>query len=135
MNTNKKRSFLAGIHSWGLAAITFVAAIILLFGLAAILGEAFKINENIGDSSAYILYDLFIAACCFFIIRQNPKSIWYVPIICNLAGITSAIVEPNFWITSLWMLICGGWVLSIITSIIGARVGRRAAVKGMNVPK
>jgi hypothetical protein len=42
-------------------------------------------------------------------------------------------VEPNFWKTLMWIPICGGWVLSIIASIIGARVGRRAADSNANV--
>jgi hypothetical protein len=40
-------------------------------------------------------------------------------------GIIAAIVEPNFWISALWMVICGGWVLSLIGAISGALMGRR----------
>jgi uncharacterized membrane protein YvlD (DUF360 family) len=47
-------------------------------------------------------------------------------------GIISAIIEPNFWISSLWMFICGGWVLSIIASIIGYYIGRKLKVDDMN---
>jgi len=60
--------------------------------------------------------------------RQNPKSIWYVPILCNIIGIISAIVEPTFWKGSLWIVICSGWALSIITSIIGALIGKKINV-------
>jgi Na+/melibiose symporter-like transporter len=131
MNVNKKRSFLSGIPSWGLAALSLVATIIL-FVILSILGDLMKINENIGDPLFYIFFDVLIAVCCFFIVRQNPKSIWYVSIICNVIGIISAIIEPNFWISSLWMFICGGWVLSIIASIIGYYIGRKLKVDDMN---
>jgi hypothetical protein len=124
MNANKKKSFLAGIPSWGLAAITVVASFIVLFGIGEI-GEGMKTKNDVIEAIPYIIYDIFIAVCCFFIVRQNPKSIWYVPLICNAVGIIAAIIEPTFWVTSLWMLICVGWVLSIITSFIGARVGKR----------
>lgn len=134
MKTNGSRSFLSGIPSWVLAILWFIATVIVLFGLGEGVSELIKIDENVGDPLAYIIFDLLIAVGCFFIVRRNPKSIWYVLLICNVMGIIAAIVEPTFWITSLWMLICSGWVLSLIASIIGARVGRRSAVKDMNEP-
>jgi hypothetical protein len=131
MKTNKKKSFLSGIPSWGLAGLTLVATIII-FIVLSFLGDLMKINENISEPIFYIIFGLFIVVCCFFIVRQNPTSIWYVPIICNVIGIISAIIEPTFWVTPLWMFICGGWVLSIIASIIGYSIGRRSGVGDAN---
>jgi len=48
-------------------------------------------------------------------------------------GIISAIVEPNFWITSLWIAICGGWVLSLIGAIRGSMVGKHSILR--TIPK
>jgi VIT1/CCC1 family predicted Fe2+/Mn2+ transporter len=45
-----------------------------------------------------------------------------------VGDIMTAIVERNFWISSLWIVICSGWALSIIASIIGARRGRKVAL-------
>jgi hypothetical protein len=126
MNANKKKSFLSGIPSWGLAALAVVASFIVVFGIGEI-GEGMKIKNDAVEAIPYIIFGIFIAVCCFFIVRQNPKSIWYVPLICNAVGIIAAIIEPTFWVTSLWMLICGGWVLSLIASFFGARVGRRSS--------
>ncbi len=124
MNANKKRSFLAGIPTWGLAGIALIAPVIFTV-LLLFLGDIFRIDEEIGYPFFYLFFGVFIAVCCFFIVRQNPKSSWYVPFLCNAVGSFSAIVEPNFWISSLWMFICGGWVLSIIASVIGYRIGKR----------
>ena len=121
MKTNRKESFLATTPSAVLALLTFFAALILLFGI----GEG--IGGDIGGILAYILSDLVIAVCCFYIVKQNPGSIWYVPVICNLMGIIAAIVEPNFWISSMWILVSIGWVLSLIASIIGAWKGSKIA--------
>ena len=120
-----KKSFLATIPSAVKAIIAVVGAFIVLFGSGEGLGSFIKIKGEIGEAIPYILYDIFIACCCYFIVKQNPRSIWYVPIICNVLGIISAIVEPNFWITPMWIPICSGWVLSIIASIIGARAGKK----------
>ncbi|MGD0755895.1 MAG: hypothetical protein ABR927_12625 [Bacteroidales bacterium] len=128
METKRSKSFLTTVPSVVLAILTLIGANIVLFGIGEGLGSFIKIKGDIGEAIPYILYDLVIALCCYFIVKQNPKSIWYVPIICNVLGIISAIVEPTFWITSLWILICGGWVISIIVSIIGARAGKSTAI-------
>jgi hypothetical protein len=122
MKTNGKHSFLVTVPSVVLALLTFVGTFILLFAIAE------GVGGKIGEPLAYILYDLVTAGCCFIIIKHNPSSIWYVPLICNLVGIIAAIVEPSFWITSMWIPVCGGWVLSIIASIIGALIGRKKAI-------
>jgi len=118
MKTNGKKSFLAGIPSWALALITAFLSFFLLFLIA------YPFGEVIG----YISYDIVIVISCFFICKMNPNSIWYVPFICNIVGIMAAFGEENFyWISTLLIVICGGWVLSLIVSIIGARIGKRKA--------
>ena len=128
MKTNRRKSFLKGIPSWGLALLTMVLAFVVLMIVGDILVAIFKIPEGKGELVFYILYNLIIASGCFFICKQNPKSILYVPVLCNIIGIISAIVEPTFWKSSLWIVICSGWALSVIASIIGARLGRRKAI-------
>jgi len=119
MKTNGEKLFLAGILSLGLSLITAFLSFFLLFLLA------YPFGEVIG----YISYDIVIVIACFFICKKNPNSIWYVPIICNIVGIIAAFGEENFyWISTLWIIICGGWVLSLIVSIVGARIGKRKAI-------
>jgi hypothetical protein len=119
MKTNGKESFLAGIPSWALALITAFLSFFLLFLLA------YPFGEVIG----YISYNIVIVIACFLICMKNPSSIWYVPIICNIVGVIAAFGEENFyWISTLWIIICGGWLLSLIASIIGAQIGRRTAI-------
>ena len=132
MKTKEQKS-LFGIPSWGLSLLTALLSTIILFSLASLLPYITKISENITEGIAYIIYDIIIAIACFFICRHNPKSIWYVPILCNTVGIITAIVEPNFWITALWIFICGGWVLSLIGAISGTMVGKRSILRA--IPK
>lgn len=119
METKEKKSFLSRTPSWVLSIITVVLSLIFLFLLAYTVGEVI----------AYISYDIVIVFACFFICRKNPNSVWYVPIICNAMGIIAAIVEPNFWITSLWIIMCSGWILSLIGAISGAMVGQRVFLR------
>jgi hypothetical protein len=122
---SKGKKFLFGIPSWGLSLLTAVISLILLVFLASLFGSILPIDKHYSETIAYIIYDISIAMACFFICKNNPKGIWYVPILCNTIGIISAIVEPNFWITSLWIVMCFGWILSIIGSIIGAGIGKK----------
>lgn len=126
---NGKKPYLAGIPSWGLALMTMFLAFLFLMVVSDIFAMIFRISEDNDTAELvfYVLYNLIIAISCFFICRQNPKSILYVPVLCNIIGIISAAVERNFWISPLWIVICSGWVLSIIASIIGAQSGRNKA--------
>jgi hypothetical protein len=127
MKTKGKNSFLAGIPSWALALLTLFGATLIMFVVAEALVPYMKIKEETGDALSYGLYGIIIAVCCYFIVKKNPKSFWYVLLICNAFVILAAVAEPGFWIsTSMWIPMCGGLVLSIITSIIGARKGRTA---------
>ena len=128
MKTKRKRSILSDIPSGAQAIIWVIASTLVLFGLGEGVGNIFKINKEIAGAIPYIIFDVLIAVGCFYIVKWNPRSIWYVPLICNAIGIIAAIIEPTFWVTSLWMLICGGWVLSLITSVLGAWEGRKAIV-------
>jgi len=124
MNSNKQKAVF-GIPIWGLSLITAAISLVFLFLLAALLSLIPRISEDIGELIAYASYGILIATACFFICRHNPKSIWYVPILCNTMGIISAIVEPNFWISALWIVMCSGWILSIIGAVGGALFGKR----------
>jgi uncharacterized membrane protein HdeD (DUF308 family) len=128
INPKVKKSFLASFPSGVTALLSLIVFTLVLFVVAELL-------DSFDPSSAitYSLFGLLSATACFFIIKQNPKSIWYVPLIINAFLIFSAIVEENFWKPPpdnlpgipMWIPICGGWVLSIVVSIIGARMGKQ----------
>ena len=121
----KERKFLFGLPSWGSALLSAFVTFIFLLVLGSLLGSIFRPYEFIVEAIPYISYALIISIFCFFICKHDPNSFWYVPIICNIFGIISALIEPNFWITDMWILICGGWVLSVIGAISGALIGQK----------
>lgn len=123
MNTKKNSPFLKGVPSALRALLLAVGTTVILIVLSEIIGAIFPKIENISESVGYILYDIIIAIGCYFICKQNPKSVWYVPIIANVFVIISAIAEPNFWITDLWMYFGSSIVLSIPASLFGAFMG------------
>lgn len=128
MNTKGKKG-LWRIPSWGLSLLAAVLSFIFLMFLGGIIGPIFPFDKDIGEVIAYLIYGIIIAIACFFICRNNPNSIWYAPILCNIMGIIAAFVEPNFWITPLWILFSVGWLLSLMGAIGGAMVGRRSLLK------
>ncbi len=119
MKLNGKKSFLAGNPSWVLALITLIGTMIIGSSIAE-----FLIAERLG----YIVTGLLNAVACFFIIRENPKSLWYAPLIINSLLIIAAIADPIFGGTSMLIPICSGLALSLIASIIGTRKGRNSVI-------
>ncbi len=123
MKTKNRKSILTGIPSWASALIVLSVLFVAVMAIP-------ESNEDkpILEAIALIIYGVLNALCCFFIVKENPKSIWYAPLIINAILIFSAIGEPNFWRTSMWIFVCSGWILCIIASIVGAKIGNRAAL-------
>lgn len=80
-----------------------------------------------GEIIAHALFGLLLGTACFFICRRNPKSVWYVPIICNAFFIIAAFVERNFWATPMWIFYVGIFLLSVIGAVLGAWAGKTRA--------
>ena len=109
-----------GLPSWTLGLITFLFSFFILFLLA------YPFGETVG----YISYDVIIIVACFFICRRDPSSVWYIPIICNLVGVMAAFGEGNFyWGSTLWIIICSGWIISVIAAILGKFVGQHSIMQ------
>ena len=120
------QSLLTALASVGLSLLTAFLSLVLGFALGGLLGgDHFPLGEEIGEGLLYVLWGIILAVPCYFICRGNPRSIWYAPILCNIIGINFAFTDPNFWITPMWIGICGGWVLSIIGAIAGAKAGKK----------
>jgi len=120
----------ASIKSVLIALLCLVVFTIVLFVVDELVHSFDK-----GGITAYVLFSLLSASACYFIIKKNPNSVWYVPLIINSLLILSAFIEPNFWkhppnLTGIpmWIPVCGGWILTLIFSIIAAIKGKKAAV-------
>jgi uncharacterized membrane protein len=123
METKQKKSFLTTAPSWLLALLILIVAAIVLT-----ISDSIITPHSETGLISHIINDMIIAAGCFFIVRKNPKSIWYVPLICNALLIVSSIVEPNFWGSRMCIPICGGWALSLIASFIAANKGKQMKI-------
>jgi len=129
MKIKGKRVYLSTIPSFALSVLIMIGTILVVFGLGEWMPKLIKINVKICGDIAYGMFELMVVVGCFFIVKWNPKSIWYAPLICNILGFIIAITNPAFWKTSMWIVFSGGWALSLIASILGVWVGRRAAIK------
>jgi hypothetical protein len=120
----EKKPFLATIPSWASALLTLVVAFIPLMYI----GEALTAGGGLGSVGVIILiiYYLILTFSCFLIVKQNPRSFWYVPLICNTVTII-AFMDSSIWKDSIWIYFGSGLALSIIASIVGARKGKEVA--------
>ena len=115
METKEKKSLFSGTPSWALSIITVVVSVLL-----------FLLVHPFGEVIGYISYDILIIIACFYICMKNPNSVWYAPFICNIIGIMAAFGEENFyWGSKLMIIVCAGWVLSLMGAMIGSKIGRQ----------
>jgi hypothetical protein len=135
MKFKGKKFYLSTIPSFALSVLIMIGTIIAVFGFSEGLPKIIKIDKNLCGDIAYGIFELLVVAGCFFIVKWNPRSIWYAPLICNILGFIIAVTNPAFWKTSMWIVFSGGWALSLIASIVGVWVGRRAAIKKPDTPQ
>ncbi|MEI6889404.1 MAG: hypothetical protein ACOYM0_08610 [Bacteroidales bacterium] len=117
MKTQKIKFISSHFASLLFSLLTFVVATIAGF----VVGEP---NGGAALNIAYMLNVLIIAVGCFFIVKQKPISIWYVPLVCNLFGIIVITTNPDL---NQKIIYSGTFIISLIVSFIGVWVGRRAA--------
>ena len=115
------------------ASIWLALLYLIVFTIVLVVVDELVRSFDEGGATAIILFGFSSAIACFFIIKKNPKSIWYVPLIINSLTIISASIEPFFWKLPpdasgipMWIPACIGWILTLIFSIIAAIKGRKA---------
>jgi len=127
IGTKEKKIYKAAIVSTSLALSAFIVLTVLWFVFTIWLGLIGS-KDMIGMMILYLYY-IAIAISCFFIVRQNPSSIWYVPILCNGLFIYFSLAKINFWTDPMiWIPICCGFILTIIVSMLGAWRGKKDAI-------
>jgi len=119
MKAKARKSRFIPVPSW---ALSLLAAILV----AIILGIINRLNQSISDTIKYVIWGLLISAACFFICWNDPKSVWYAPLLCNILSLLPAIFDESFWTTSFGLIMFLGFGLSVITAILGAKTGQRA---------
>jgi len=108
------KTYYSGLKSFLLAFFCSIIFTVILFYFDYWLQKRIGVN-----SYAYLLFGILSAIACYFLIKKNPKSIWYVPITIN-APILIPVFFGDFDKMSVY-----GLVLTIITSIIGFFKGLR----------
>ena len=119
--TDKNSKFIA-LPSWALA-------ILAAFLVGVIVGLFNGLVKSIGNNPRYMIWAALTAISCFFICWNDPKSYWYVPLLCNILAGLAAVFDDTFWTTPFWIIMLVGLVLSFIAAFLGARVGQRTAGK------
>lgn len=129
MVKKERKSVLARIPAVGLSLMTFFASLILATLFDRITPTELAVFSTT-EIIPMIIYVMVIVGASFFISRTHPKSVWYSPLMCNalgiITGIFGAVEDPSFRTNfSFWIVMGACLLLSIMGSIIGARVGRQ----------
>jgi len=119
MKSKPRKSRFIPVPSWALSLLAAIFA-------AIIMGILNSLNLSVSDSIKYGIWELLIATACFFICWNDPRSVWYVPLLCNIINLLPAIDDESFWTPSFGLIIFLGFGLSVIAAILGAKTGQRA---------
>jgi hypothetical protein len=115
--SSSSSSFLNGIQSFLLAVLCSIIFTAILFYFDYWLQKRIGVN-----SYAYLLFGILSAIACYFLIKKNPLSIWYVPFTIN-----APILFPAFFGDFDTMSVYG-LILTIITSITVFLKGRNRVI-------
>ncbi|HAH25283.1 MAG TPA: hypothetical protein DCL77_16265 [Prolixibacteraceae bacterium] len=107
---------------FGSAMLTLcVLLFFLLMGVVKIAG-IIDLSLNI------YIYSAINAMGCFLFVKQNPKSIWYAPLVINSFLIVLVLFDSCFLVEPFFVPVCTGLALCLIASILGALFGKRRAI-------
>jgi len=127
IGTKEKKTYKAAIVSSSLALSAFILLTVLL--LVFIIWLGLIGFADILGILILCLYYVVIAICCFFIVKQNPGTVWYVPILCNGMFFYFLLAKNSIWTyPMIWIPVCCGFLLTIIASMLGARRGKKDAI-------
>ena len=93
---------------------------------------AIGLGEGIDGVLAFVFWGLANFVLCFFMVRKYPKSAWVLWFPCNLLIFVAAVIEPNFWITDMWKGYAGILLLSIVGTVLGIVLKRKAAAPALD---
>jgi len=126
MKINRIKSFFRRTPSWVLALIILTVEFFIFSFFPFRLVDI--VPGKISEVLTFVLYVLINVICCFLIVRQNPKSIWYVPLIINSVLIFAVFGDINFRRSSIWIPVFCGFVLSIVASMLGVWARKRKTI-------
>lgn len=125
MNVKPRKKTL-GMPSWAFSLMVSFGSLLVLFFLSSLFVSILNNNEKLGGIIAYLVYDTMITIACFIVCRNDPKSIWTSPVLCNVGGIIPAFIEPTFWTTFMWVVVSIGWITSLSAALAGMIIGKRS---------
>ena len=132
MKIGFKRLFLSKFKGAVLVLSTFICASIAAFAISYGLKLSGVLNDYLAVLTGYILFDLIVAVCSYFVVIKNASNIIHVLIISNLYVVLSVLLDSNFWksppnpsVMPVWFPIICGWMIFIVVSIIAAEKGRK----------
>lgn len=95
---------------------------------------AIGLGEGIDGVFAFVFWGLANFVLCFFMVRKYPKSAWVLWFPCNLLIFVAAVIEPNFWITDMWKGYAGIVLITIVGTVLGVVLKRKAVAPASDSP-
>lgn len=111
-----------------LASLVWAVYIALGTTFASFFIDGVVRSLHVGDNITYLLWAVIIAVCCFLIIRYDPKSIWYVPLVSISIFVPAVYAEIRYWGSPNSVSLLVGVILIAVISLLAYRAGRKREI-------
>jgi len=132
MKTNGNNLPKASMQSLGLAFIVIIAEVIVFSWF--IVKDLVK-PEVMNSSLGFFIVSALNTVCCFFIVKYNPISILFVPLVINAFILAMAFFNTAFGIDPWWVPVVSGWSVCMMASIIGALIRKRTSISRVQLER
>ena len=124
MKANGNNLSKASMQSLGLAVIVIIAEVLVY---SSVIVKGLVKPEVMNSSLGFFIVSALNTVCCFFIVKYNPISILFVPLVINTFILAMAFFNTAFGIDPWWVPVVSGWLVCIMSSIIGALIRKRTS--------
>lgn len=132
MKKNRHNLSTAAIQSFGLALIVIIAEILVY---SSFIVEGLVKPEVMNSSLGFFIVSALNTVCCFFIVKYNPISILFVPLVINTFILAMAFFNTAFGIDPWWVPVVSGWLVCMMASIIGALIRKRTSISHVQLER
>ena len=91
--------------------------------------------ELMNNSLSFFIVSLVNAIFCFFIVKHNPLSILFVPLVINAFILMMAFFNAAFWLDPWWVPVVTGYVVCMMASIIGVLMRKKSTISHIQVER
>lgn len=132
MGTKVNNLLTGTVQSLGLVLVVIIAEVLVY---SSVIAEGLVKPEVINSPLGFFIVNAVNTVCCFLIVKYNPVSIVFVPLIINAFILAMAFFNTAFGIEPWWLPVVSGWAVCMMASILGLLIRKRTSVSRIQLER